>query len=221
MTLSVTDYNTLVSSIQHYVEDSGEEFTSLIPNIIKNACRTLVREVDVVGFNAIVSVTATGLSPSVPLPADCYVIKSVAKTSTGRKKFLYHRPYTYLVEMWPAITSGGGNPEFYTRMDSANLYVAPTPTSTQELEVRVVTVSIPTSDNPTCHLIENYPGLLLSRCLIEANMIKKDMEDANVWGQFYDRERQAVENEARRNRRDDGFQPITGVHFENTLKGSE
>lgn len=219
--LVATDYNSLVSCIQHYVEDTGEEFTQLIPNVIRNACRTIVREVDVTGFNVITSVTAIGGVPTATLATDSYVIKSVAKTSAGRKKFLLHRPYTYLVELWPTVDVGGGNPTYYTRLDNNSIYLAPTPTSTQELEVRVVTVSIPTSDNPNCYLLDMYPGLLLSRCLVEANMIKKDMPDANVWGQFYDRERQAVENEAKRNRRDDGFQPISGVHFENTLKGTE
>lgn len=220
MTL-VTDYASLVSAIQGYIEDDGTEFEGLIPNAITNAFKSISREIDPVGFNALVSVTATGLNPSVPLPSDILVIKSVAKTSAGRKKFLMQRPYTYLVELWPAITSGGGNPNYYTRMDDLSLYVAPTPTSTQSLEVRGVVVSIPTSANPTCHLLDKYPGLVLSRCMVEANLIKKDIQDADIWGKYYDREREGIENEARRNRRDDGFQPIHSLHFENTLKGTE
>ena len=85
MSLIVTDYNTLVSAVQSYIEDDGTEFTDLIPNAIRNACHTILREVDGVGFSELVSVTATGLNPLVPIPSETFVIESVAKVSNGNK----------------------------------------------------------------------------------------------------------------------------------------
>lgn len=204
----VTDYNTLVSAVQGYVEDNGDEFTELIPNFIRNACQTIVREVDGVGFSELVSVTANALSPNVVIPADTFIIESVAKTSAGNKKFLKSRPYTYCVYFWPAVTSGGGNPKYYNRLNDLDIYVSPTPTSTQELEVKRVTVSIPSSSNPSCYILDKYPSLLLSRVMVEACLVKKDMEDAEKWGAMYEREKAGIAEEARANRKDEGYQQV-------------
>lgn len=214
-------YNSLVSAIQTYVEDSGEEFISQLPTIITNSCLAIVKEVDAVGLNVTVTVSASTGNPIVLLPDACYVIKTVAKTSAGRKKFLKHRSYDYLIESWPDVTSVKGNPTSYNRLNDTQLYVTPTPAIDQPIEIRMVTVSIPSSDNQTSYLLDRYPDLTLYRCLVEANLLKMNPDDAKSWADMYTNTKTQVENEARRNRRDDGFTPIAGPISENTLKGTK
>lgn len=218
MTL-IVDYNSLVSAVQGYIEDDGDEFTALIENAVVNACHTIVREVRAVGFSELVSVTADSLNPLVPIPTQTYTIETVAKTSNGNKKFLRARPYSYLVDYWPAVTSGGGNPEYYNRLNDTEIYVAPTPTSMQELEIKRTTVSIPSSASPTCYIIDKFPGLLLARVMVEANLIKKDKEDAETWGQVYEREKNNVTFEAAENERDEGYQQVPNRVTPTTQQG--
>lgn len=217
------DYNSLVSAVQAWTENDDTEMLTYIPQFVENACRTIAKEVDAIGLNAIVSVTADAGSPFVVLPNDCFVIKSVVKVSAGRKEFLKHRPYDYLVEYWPDYASVGGNPTHYTRLNDSQLYIVPTPTSTQELELRNVTVSIPSSTNVSAYVLDRYPNLLLYRTLFEASMFMKHSDDAQKWQATYDRERDAVENEARRNRRDDGDTPnrINNIQVQNNLKPNQ
>lgn len=204
----VTDYNSLVSAIQLYIDDTGDEFTSFIPTIIRNACHTIVREVDGVGFSELVSVSAEMDNPLVSIPQDTFVIDTVARTSSGSKKFLKCRPYSYCVYFWPQVTTGGGNPKFYNRLNETSIYVSPTPTSTQEIEVKRTTVSIPSSSSPNCYILDKYPSLLLARSMVEACLIKKDMDDAEKWGAMYEREKAGISEEAANNRKDEGYQQV-------------
>jgi hypothetical protein len=55
--------------------------------------------------------------------------------------------------------------------------------------------------------------------MVEANLFMKNEADAEKWQQVYNRARDSVENEARRNRRDDTMNPIMSPKTQNTLKG--
>ncbi len=214
------DYNAFVSVLQNWTTNTSDEFLEAIPRIVENACRTIGKEVDAIGLNVTTSVTAVAGSPYVALPSECYVIHSVAKTSGTNREFLKHRSYGYLLEAWPDTTSVGGNPSYYTRLDDSNLYIVPTPTSTQDLELRYVNVSIPSSANVSCYLLNHCPDLLLYACMVEANLYQMDMANAQIWQPKYEAARAAVANEARRNRRDDGTQPmaINTNMYANNLK---
>lgn len=215
------NYSTLIQTVQDWTENTNDVFVANIPTFIENACRTIAKEVDSVGLNATATISTASLSPLVPLPTDCFVIKSVTKTSAGRAKPLYPRPYDLCVYMWPDRASAGGNPNYYNRIDSQSIYVVPTPTSIQPLEVRYVTVTIPTSANPDTYLLTNYPNLVLYKVMTEANLFQMDNENVTLYQTFYDREREAVANEARRNRQDDTTptNPLNTTVHQNTLKG--
>ena len=98
------DYNAFVSVLQNWTSNTSDEFLEAIPTIVDNACRTIAKEVDAIGFETFVSVTADSGSPFVVPPDECFVINAVAKTSNGVKKFLKRRSYGYLIEYWPDVS---------------------------------------------------------------------------------------------------------------------
>lgn len=198
------NYTTLVSALVEWSHNDSTELRTSFPVIIENAIRRIGKEVDAVGLNVTTTVSVDAGSPFVTIPQDVYVINHVVKTSAGRKEFLKHRPYDYLLEAWPDSTSVGGNPSHYTRLNDTTLYVVPTPTSTQTLELRNVTVSIPTSATTDSFVLNRYPEMVLAACMAEVALFMKDNEDATVWNAKYEAHRSSVENEARRNRRDSG-----------------
>lgn len=211
-------YDTLSSAIVNYIENDGEEFQNMVPNIIENSVRTIAREVDIVGLKAITTIAGTSGSPLVPLPSECLVIHTIARISSGvKKELLNRRSYDFITTYWPESTSVG-TPIYYDRIDDNNIYVGPTPSEDSSFEVRYTTVSIPTSISQDSYLLTNYPDLVLYRCMVEANLIIKDMSDVQVWSSLYDRTREGVENEARRNRRDDTNSPIMSPLGSNNLK---
>jgi hypothetical protein len=213
------NYVTLTSAIQQYAENSGPDFVKMLPSIVENAVRAVARETDVVGLHAITTVTTSIGSPTVTLPDECLLIHTVAKVSGATKQLLKRRPYDYIVDYWPDYSSVG-SPLFYDRVNDTTLYVGPTPSSETPIEIMYTTVSIPSSTKRDSYILTRYPELVLYRCMVETNLIMKDMQDAQTWQQVYDRAREAAENEARRNRRDDTATPIMGKMGANTLKGN-
>jgi len=211
-------YPTLVSAIQAYAENDSSEFLAEMPNFIENACRTVAREVDPPGLNVIANVTTTPLSPFLALPDECLVLKNVTYNSATSRQILKNRPYDFITTYWPS-TSTGGTPLFYDRYDDATLFLGPTPSGAVQCEIRYVTVDVPTSGSPESYLLDHYPELVLYRCMVEANLFMKNEADAEKWQQVYNRARDSVENEARRNRRDDTMNPIMSPKTQNTLKG--
>lgn len=215
------DYATFVSKISEWTENDNDVFMSNIPMFISNACKAIGREVDAVDLNTTTSIVCSSGNPIVPLPTTCDVIKTLVKTSAGKREFVPFRSYDECLMYWPHTGTQGGSPVYYNRINRDELYVVPTPTTTQELELRYVGVTIPSSVNTSTYLLSNYPNLLLYRTLVDANLFLMDMENAQMYQAYYDRERQAVENEARRNRRDDTstINKINTTVHENNLKG--
>ena len=214
------DYNVLVSSITNWSHNESSELATELPVIVENAVRRIAKEIDSVGLDVITTVAVSAGNPFVTIPDDVFVIKNVVKTSAGRKKFLKHRPYDYLIEAWPDSASVGGNPTHYTRLNDDSLYVVPTPTSAEDVELLNVTVSIPSSANPTSYILDRYPDMALAACMAETCLFTKDNEDAQVWNAKYEAHRAAVENESRRNRRDNGDtrNPVNNTQTANNLR---
>lgn len=216
------DYTELTQRVQDWSENTNPDFIDNIPVFIDNACRTIAREVDGVGLSVFTTVSATPTDPRLTLPTDCYVLQNVVKTSAGRSVSLKHRPYDILRFMWPEATSVG-SPKYYDRIDHQTLYMAPTPTNTNPVELRYVTVTAPSALKPTPYVLQYHPNLLLYRVMVEANLFQMDMENVQMFQGFYDRERDAASNEGRRNRRDNSMMsggPLnTNISTQNTLKG--
>ena len=219
--MSGYDYNTLSEAIKKYSENYGDDFAAAIPSIIENSVRSIGREIDPPGFRATTTVNSSLLNPEVTLPDECLVIHSVAKVSGNNKKLLKRRPYDFIVTYWPNITSVA-SPIYYDRTGESVIYLAPTPEENTPIEIRYSTVSIPTPTNPESFVLSKYPDLVLQRCMVEANLVMKSMEDAATWGSAYKGTKEAVINEARRNRRDDTQTPtISSSYSNNVIPGSQ
>lgn len=212
------NYNSLADSIIAYTENTGVEFVTELPSIIGHAVRAVARETDIIGLNAVTTVSTVLSQPFVQLPNECLLLHTVAYVSGTSKSFLKRRPYDYIVTYWPDY-SQTSKPLFYDRINDEQIYVGPTPNSDSPIELRYVTVSIPTSANPDSYILTRYPELVLYRSMVGAHLFNKNQTEAQLWQQVYDRARESAENEARRNRRDDGSTPIMGKIGSNTLKG--
>jgi hypothetical protein len=96
--------------------------------------------------------------------------------------------------------------------------VAPTPSTAFNIEMtysrRLAELS---SSNTTNWLTENAQDLLLYGCLMEASTFTKSREDYAIYTQRYKEAVEAVNNQARRRRRDD-FSSPSNVMGENYLK---
>lgn len=115
-------------------------------------------------------------SGTVALPSDFLEAKRVTALTSPRRKLEYASA-DWLDEIYPDTTAS--DPYFYTILGS-NLIVRPTTTSDIELQYYAQIAAL-TDAAPTNWLITKHSNIYLYGCLLEANLLIRNLEQAGNW----------------------------------------
>tara|TARA_Y100001963_G_scaffold120194_1_gene167918 strand:+ start:175 stop:852 length:678 start_codon:yes stop_codon:yes gene_type:complete len=201
-------YATLETQIIETSENRSTEFANNIKYFIDRAERRLTREIDTIGLTKYATSTFSSGDAFLAKPPDAQVIKSLSFTSNGSRINLVQQTNEYLNDYWPVRTSTG-IPRYYSNYGRTTVMVAPAPVSAFAVEMSYVgnpdplTSAGASTPNTTNYYTDRTPNALFYACMEEACYFMKNPQAAGYWAGLYNREREDLINEARRQRRDD------------------
>lgn len=216
---AITNYTTLVSNIQEITEDDGAEFLTYIPTAIDLAEERLIRECDFPELEQSDFGSLTQGLPTLPLPTGYKTIQFFNVTLTsGDRKFLIFKPDDYIIDYWPNASTQD-EPKYYGLEGTTNnLVIAPTPDSAYSYQLKFTKSPTKLSDsNQTNYFIDNLKDVLFSACLQECAKFLKAWSQVQVFEGEYQRSRAAWNEQAARQRRDDGNTPANPEGGQNTI----
>ena len=222
--MAATTYSTLIAQIKDNAENDGTEFTDAIPSFISRTSERLLKEVDPLGLNRYVESTFIVGDPFLSKPANTRIVRDLNYvTAEGNRIQLTQMTNEYLNDYWPNRTSVG-SPRYYSNFGYNRVLVAPAPSSTSTVEMSYVVEpsTLVTTTNETNYFTDYCANALFFGSMVEACYYMKNPSAAAYWEQQYGREVAALNNEARRDRRDDNEIPANPAGGEdNLMKGSE
>lgn len=215
-------YNTLVSATMAASEDDSSEFLAYIPTAIDLAEQRMCREMDSYGLTSVVSAAMTSADPYVTKPSGTFIIKSLGfRKSDGSQLDLLLRTDEFLRDYWPISTSVGV-PKYYGwyGQGGTRLRIAPTPNSSYNVEWTTVVRPTPlTSATQTNWFTENASDALFYASMCEMMKFAKNPTAIQIWDANYQTAVGAIQNEARRTRRDDQTPNTSPAGGDDTLTG--
>lgn len=220
MASRITTYNTLVSAIQEAAEDVGTELLEFLPVAIDNAENRLARELDTLDLVYTSTITVTASTDTFTKPAGHKVTYHVEykDPTTGRSKVLRKKTDDYIAEYWQQPTSVG-TPKYYSDEDTTTFRIAPCCSAAASVKIRGIRrPTVLSSSNQSNVFTSSTPDALFHATMIEVAGWQRNSDLLNYHTQQYISIRDNVNNEGRRQRRDDGTRP-TAETAPNTLKG--
>lgn len=218
----IDSYDDLVQACKEALEDDSSEFTAFLPVAINNAELRLTTELSLLGKKVFTSATPVSGSPLVAKPSRYRVGRNVfLKTvSTGKKTLLRKRPNDFLESYWP-IESSVGTPKYYSDEDANNIRLAPTPSSGFLVIIESENRPQPLSTSNQTNIFTSYcPEALFYATMMEsAGTFARNFELAAQYEKLYIAARDAINNEGRRTRREDGQNVQQNGNTQNTLLG--
>ena len=195
MSYSMT-YDSLLVDVRRYLErgftqESDQIVYDQLPRLITMGERRIARELKIEGFiRAVTTPLAVGVS--VYMKPDRWR-DTVSMTVDGTP--ICARSYEYIRNYWPDPAQTGA-PAYYADYDYQHWIIAPTPETTQTLEILFYEqVRFLGDDFQTNWLTEYAPDVLLYATLLEATPFLKNDERVQVWQGIYDRAAQALNGE--------------------------
>lgn len=215
-------YNTLVSAIGAATENDGSEFSAEVGNFIDRTEQRLSRDLDSWGLTFFAQTTLTPSDPFLSKPTGTLVIKSLQVVrDSGARIFLRQRTDEYLTRYWPDRASVE-EPKYYADFGPSQLIIAPTPASALVAEMSYVARPTALSAAHQSNYFSDYAHeALYYGCMYEACMFMKDYEAAAAWENKYQTVVMALNNEGRRQRRDDRAVPMNPAGGDNNLRGGQ
>tara|TARA_Y100001938_G_scaffold138422_1_gene203903 strand:- start:31036 stop:31695 length:660 start_codon:yes stop_codon:yes gene_type:complete len=197
-------YSTLQSQIKDILENDGSEFSDAVPSFIDRGEWRLFREIDSLGLNRYAASNFNIGDPFLSKPVETAIIRSINyKTAEGNRIQLLQATNEYITDYWPVRTSVG-SPRYYSNFGYDRILVAPTPSSTSNVEMEYIVKPVSLADNNQTNYFTDYASnALLYACLIEGCYYMKNPSAVAYWEKRYTEEVAALNNEARRTRRDD------------------
>ncbi len=194
-------YDSLVADVIANMEEDSAEFLAALPAIVQRAQEYIQRRSDPVEILKTSTISAVGRETT--LPPDVLVVKSVvAQVSTSAYPLL-QQTNEYLSSYWPDYTSTGV-PKYYAAKDNVSIFLAPTPVSTIPLTVEYVArLPVLSSAQPTNWFSQNSASAFFMAAMMFANLWTKNSVGYQLWKSLVDEELSAVNNTARRARRED------------------
>lgn len=220
MSLIPNTFNGLVSAIKALAEDDSQEFENYIPTAIFLAEERLIRELDSVDLITTVSVTASASAPLLAKPSGLRFAHDIRyRTSSGSFIRPQMKQNDFIRDYWPIQTSVG-QPKYYGNENGSNWVLAPTPASAYEFTVQYVKQETHLSAGAQTNYYTNLvPDALYYATMSQQSEFMKDYSTQQIWEKKYQFAVQAHNNEARRERRDDGTTPLNPEGGGNTLTG--
>jgi hypothetical protein len=213
----MADYTYLVNDLITATENTGTEFLAYVPNMINRAEERLVKDLDDYGLVTYTSVAVSINNNIVTLPTGTRIVKNFLVEASGSKINMLLRTDEFINDYWP-VSASVGQPKYYAKRNATTILVAPTPSST--LDGKVVVVSRPTtltSATNTNYFTDFCYDLLFYASMIEAALFQKDFQLAGLYEQKYGSLLTLQQNQARRSRRDDMQTPGSSAGGDTTL----
>jgi len=223
--MSLNTYDGLVSAIRALAEDESQEFLEFIPTAIWNAEENLIKKLDNDYLTSTVIVSGSAGDNIVTKPEGVRVQRDFFyETSSGIVQPTM-RTDGFIRDYWPVgktstVDYPRGVPKYYGNLTGNTWIVAPTPVSAYNYTSKYV-VQVPhlSSANQT-----NYFSFFCSDALFYGTMVgmaefMKDYETLQIWTARYSDAVDSLNNESRRNRRDDNTDPQNPKSGENTING--
>jgi hypothetical protein len=219
----VTTYDSLTSALVEASFDDSAEFQAFLPVAVANAEIRLSRELDNLGLVVITTVSANPSVPGVLKPTGCRVIHSVVyiDPTTSRRSVLRNKTDDYLYEYWPQPSSVG-TPIYYSSPTDSTINICPCVSVTAGLEftyeMRPAALSV---SNQTNYFTNYAADALFYASMIELAIYQRNDALLQQYAQMYQAARDSLNNEGRRQRRDDS-DPVGNTEAgQNTLLGDK
>ena len=218
--MATVTYSSLVLAIQQTAENTGCEFVDSIPNFISRTEKRLTRDIDLQGLTKFATTNFVTATPIYQKPTNALIVKNLTITSGGSRINLVMKTKEYLNDYWPDRTSVG-EPRYYANYGT-ELLVAPAPASAYPAEISYVVepTALASSTQEENYFTQYCSNALFYGSMVEAALFMKNPTAANIWESFYGREIVALNNEARRSRRDSMAMPASPAGGPNTLTGN-
>ena len=202
--MTAITYNTLVTQIKNTMEDDGTEFETAIPDFIRRAELKLTHSLDNEGLTEYATSQFTASDPFLTLPTGTLIIKNVNFINSGGSRIsLLLRTKEYVEDYWP-VRASVGVPKYYAKFRNDKVLIAPTPTSSNSVELEYIIMPSALSTSKQSNYFTNFcENALFYASMVEACHFNKNATAAQVWEAQYQNEIILLANEARRNRRDD------------------
>lgn len=222
MTNPITSYTTLVSAIVDYFEDDGMEFKAYIPVAVDLAEQRLTREIDSshLRFNTNVSCAASGNTITKPSGYKLgFNLRYV--DPTGETKVLLKRTQSYIDDYWPWGTTSVGCPKYYSDYSETQYIIAPTCSNAGDFKLSYSGRPAPLTATTSINVFtSSFSDMLYYATLIEqAKFARQNMMVDRLEANYQICLRDTV-NEARRERRDEGIEPVNQHSNRNTLNAN-
>lgn len=195
MSYSMT-YSSLLEDVRRYLErgftaESDQIVYEQLPRLITLGERRIARELKIEGF---IRPIQTNMTPGVAVYAKPDRWRDTVSMSVANQP-IFARSYEYIRSYWPDEAQTG-SPQFYADYDYQHWIIAPTPATSQVLEILYYEQPRFLGDDfQTNWLTEYAPDLLLYATLLEATPFLKNDERVQLWQAMYDRAAQALSGE--------------------------
>lgn len=170
------NYDTLVSDIQSYTERTNDaNLVTQIPRLIMMAENRIATDARILGTREVAQSTFSAGNAIVAKPAYWRRTESFNYTdpTNGRTQIL-PRTLEFCRDYWPNPATTGA-PRYYADYDFDNFLIVGTPAGAYAFELVYISRLPPlSSSTETNWLTANAPQLLLSACLLEAEIWLKN-----------------------------------------------
>ncbi len=208
MSFVPTTFSGLVSSVKSITEDDSIEFEEYIPTAIHLAEERLLKELDNLGIQTVVTVTASTGSPLLAKPQGYRVLQDVYFLASSEAVQPSFKTKSFIKDYWPN-ESQTGLPKYISNWDKDSWVLAPTPDSNYVFVVDCTKeLDHLTSANPSNYYSTNCSDALFYAVMSNMAEFMKDFGARDtVWEPKYARALEGLNNEARRARRDSSGNP--------------
>jgi hypothetical protein len=189
----VLTYDSLVSTIEQYLERNDAAVVDQIPTFITLAEFEIAQQIKTLGQIEVAQGVMSVGNPIIQKPARWRKTVSMSVTSSGEKTPVFLRKYEYLTNY--NAESPNGLPLYYGDYDYDNWYVSPIPDQGYTFEVLVYQRLQPLSSaTQTNWITNNAPNAILFGALLQAVIYLKD-DARQIFQQKYDMAMQALKAE--------------------------
>jgi len=182
----VLTYNSLVTTVQQYLERSDAAVQTQIPVAITLCEFKIAQQLKSLGQLQVVRATLQANAPTLQKPARWRKTVSMNIVVNGQKVPLLLRKYEYLRNYWPNAAQSD-QPLYYADYNYDNWLIAPTPDQNYPIEIMFYERLQPlASDAQTNWLTQNAPNAILFGTLLEMTSFLKSDARIPVWQKNYD-----------------------------------
>jgi hypothetical protein len=194
--MSISTYAELKTAAANWLRRGGDsDYVERVPELIALAEAQFNRDLRHRSMETTTDLTLSASVKTVALPSDYIETRALVLQTTPLRVLTFVTP-TQLDTNW--ASGGTGVPSEYTIIGS-NIKLGIAPDSGYTLEQTYYQKIPALSDSATTNwLLTSHPDLYLYGALLQAAPYMSDDERVPVWGAFYDRAKEGIENDASR-----------------------